>query len=142
MKEYLTTSMIDAPLERVWAILTDGSGYSEWNPEIIRIDGSITAGGRMKTHVRLGNGAVRAMTQRVELDAPRRMVWEAGLPLKLFVGRRTFTLTPVGSRVEFRMHLRMSGPLSGPIIKSVGDRQPEIDRFSAAIKKRSEATRA
>jgi hypothetical protein len=32
----------------------------------------------------------------------------------------------------------MSGPLSALILKSVGDRQPEIDGFSAALKIRAE----
>lgn len=39
MKEYLSTSIINAPLETVWAILTDGNGYADWNPEIVKIDG-------------------------------------------------------------------------------------------------------
>jgi hypothetical protein len=49
---------------------------------------------RIKAHVRLGDGAVRAVPQR--------------------------------------------GPLSPMILKSVGDRQPEIDSFSAALKGRAE----
>jgi len=36
------------------------------------------------------------------------------------------------------MHLRMSGPLAPLILKSVGDRQPEIDTFSAALRARAE----
>jgi hypothetical protein len=36
------------------------------------------------------------------------------------------------------MHLHMSGPLSPLILKSVGDRQPEIDAFSAALKRGAE----
>jgi hypothetical protein len=32
----------------------------------------------------------------------------------------------------------MSGPLSSLILKSVGDRQPEIDSFSLALKVRAE----
>jgi hypothetical protein len=71
-------------------------------------------------------------------EKPMRMQWTSGLPFGLFVGRRTFTVTPVAHGAEFRMHLQMSGLLSGPIIKSVGDRQPEIDKFSAAIKQRAE----
>jgi hypothetical protein len=35
----------------------------------------------------------------------------------------------------------MSGPLAALILKSVGDRQPEIDSFSAALKLRSEKIR-
>jgi hypothetical protein len=67
------------------------------------------------------------------------MEWVGGLPLGLFTGRRLFTVTPVPGGAEFRMHLRMSGPMSSLIIKSVGDRQPEVDRFSAALKQRAEA---
>ena len=67
-------------------------------------------------------------------EAPSRMEWTGGLPLGLFVGRRTFTVMPRDGAVEFRMHLRMSGPLAPLILKSVGDRQPEIDRFSSALR--------
>ena len=139
MQEYDTTATISASPDKVWAILTDGSGYSQWNPEIVGIDGTIAAGARITAHVRLGDGAVRKVPQRVTaLDAPRRMEWTGGLPFGLFVGRRTFTVTPTGIGAEFRMHLHMSGPLASLILKSVGNRQPEIDRFSAALKQRAE----
>lgn len=141
VKEYVSSTVIAATSGIVWSILTDGSRYSEWNPEIVKIDGTITAGNRIKAHVRLGDGAIRAVTQRVTLvEARTCMVWEGGLPLGLFVGRRTFTLTPVdqGKAVEFRMHLHMSGLLSSLILKSVGDRQSEIDGFSAGLKRRAE----
>jgi uncharacterized protein YndB with AHSA1/START domain len=139
MKEYITTSIIDASRESVWAILTDAAGYKDWNPEIVGIDGRIALGERIAAHVRLGGGVMRTVPLRVTaLEAPARMEWTGGLPLGLFTGRRTFTVTPRGSGVEFRLHLRMSGPLSSLIIKSVGDRQPEVDSFSAALKRRAE----
>jgi len=140
MQEYTTSATIDAAPDTVWAILTDGSGYPAWNPEIIAVDGTMALGGRIVAHVRLGDGAVRRVPQRVTvLEAPTRMQWTGGLPFGLFVGRRTFTVVPRGSGAEFRMHLEMSGPLASLILKSVGDRQPEIDRFSAALKQRAEA---
>jgi uncharacterized protein YndB with AHSA1/START domain len=93
MKEYVTTSMIAASPERVWAVLTDGEAYREWNPEILGVEGRIALGARITARVRLGDGAVRAVPQRVvALDPPRRMEWVGGLPLGLFVGRRTFTV--------------------------------------------------
>ena len=70
-------------------------------------------------------------------EAPTRMEWTGGLPFGLFVGRRTFTVTGRGDASEFRMHLRMTGPLAPLILKSVGDRQPEIDSFTAALKARA-----
>ena len=140
MQEYTTVATIDATPDSVWRILTDGGGYAQWNPEIVGIDGTIAAGNRITAHVRLGDGAVRKVPQRVTaLDAPRRMEWTGGLPFGLFVGRRTFTVTPSGGGAEFRMHLHMSGPLASLILKSVGNRQPEIDGFSSALKRRAEA---
>ena len=140
MKEYVTVSTIVASQERVWAVLADGEAYQEWNPEIIGVRGQFALGARIVAQVRLGNGAVRSGPQRVvELQPPHRMTGQGGLPLGLVVGRRTFTLTPDANGVEFRMHLQMSGPLSSLILKSVGDRQPEIDSFAAALKRRCEA---
>ncbi|MFL5616387.1 MAG: SRPBCC family protein [Gemmatimonadaceae bacterium] len=139
MKEYLTVATIAASPERVWDVLTNGAAYGEWNPEIVGIDGVIAPNAKIRVHVRLGDGAVRRVGQRiVALDPPRRMEWVGGLPFGLFVGRRTFTLKPVATGTEFRMHLQMSGPLSAMILKSVGDRQPEIERFSAGLKQRAE----
>jgi uncharacterized protein YndB with AHSA1/START domain len=71
MKEYVSTSIIDASPEAVWAILTDGAEYREWNPEIVGIDGRIALGSLITAHVRLGDGAVRAATQRVTVLEPR-----------------------------------------------------------------------
>ncbi len=139
MTEYVTTSDIRATPETVWKILTDTAGYSDWNPEIIGIDGRMALNERIKARVRVGGGAIRAVPMRVTaFDAPLRMEWTGGLPLGLFVGQRTFTVTPRDGGVEFRMHLRMSGPLAPLILKSVGDRQPEIDSFSAALRDHAE----
>jgi uncharacterized protein YndB with AHSA1/START domain len=139
MKEYVTSSQIAASAERVWAVLADGEAYRHWNPEIIGVEGHFAPGARITAQVRLGDGKVRSVPQRVvEFEPPHRMTWVGGLPLGLFVGTRTFTVTPAPGGVEFRMHLRMSGPLASMILKSVGDRQPEIDGFSAALKRRAE----
>jgi len=119
----------------VWKVLTDATGYAEWNPEIVGIDGRMALSERITARVRLGSGAIRRVPMRVTaFEAPSRMEWTGGLPLGLFVGRRTFTVMPRDGAVEFRMHLRMSGPLAPLILKSVGDRQPEIDRFSSALR--------
>ena len=143
MKEYVTTAFITAPPDSVWSVLTDAAAYSDWNPEIVAIEGRMALGAHIIAHVRLGDGAVRRVPQRVQaFEPPRRMEWVGGLPFKLFVGRREFTVTPMEGGTEFRMHLYMSGPLSSLILKSVGDRQPEIDRFAISLKARAESSGA
>jgi len=137
--EYSASCQIDAPPARVWAILTNAAGYGDWNPEIVGIDGQFALGERITARVRIGSGAIRRVPMRVTaLDAPSLMEWTGGLPLGLFVGRRTFTVTPADRGANFRLHLRMSGPLARMIGKSVGDRQPEVDSFAAGLKTHAE----
>jgi uncharacterized protein YndB with AHSA1/START domain len=139
VQEYTATCRIDASPETVWSILTDAHKYGEWNPEIIDVDGRFALGERITARVRLGSGAVRRVPMRVTaFDAPSRMEWTGGLPLGLFVGVRTFTVAPAAGGAEFRMLVRMSGPLASMIGKSVGDRQPEVESFAAGLKARAE----
>jgi uncharacterized protein YndB with AHSA1/START domain len=138
MKEYTTTVDIRATPEAVWAILTDGLGYARWNPEITRVDGRIALGEKIKAHVVLHGGKVQPVTVRVTELEPMCMVWTGGMPLGLFTGRRTFSLTPRVGVVEFTMQVGFSGLLSGLIAKSLGDRQPDIDALAAGLKKWAE----
>jgi uncharacterized protein YndB with AHSA1/START domain len=39
VKDYVTVSSIQATPEMVWKVLTDATGYADWNPEIVGIDG-------------------------------------------------------------------------------------------------------
>jgi uncharacterized protein YndB with AHSA1/START domain len=139
MYEFTTRSAIRATPDAVWKILTDTAGYAEWNPEVVAIDGQMAEGERIKARVKVGSGAIRTVPLRVTaFAAPSRMEWTGGLPLGLFTGRRTLTLTSRGGGTEFQMLVQMSGPLAGLIVKSVGDRQSEIDGFSAGLKARAE----
>jgi hypothetical protein len=62
------------------------------------------------------------------------MEWTGGLPLGLFVGRRMLMVTARDDGAEFWMELKMGGPMAGMVLKSLGDRQPEIDSFAAGLK--------
>jgi uncharacterized protein YndB with AHSA1/START domain len=139
MHEFVTTSVVQAAPEAVWKILTDAPGYSAWNPEIVEITGRFAAGERIRARVKVGSGAIRTVPLRVTaFEAPTRMEWTGGMPLGLFTGRRTLTVTPRDGGAEFRMVVQMSGPLAGLMVKAVGDRQSEIDGFSAAVKVHAE----
>jgi uncharacterized protein YndB with AHSA1/START domain len=138
--EFVTRTVIRATPEKVWEILTNASGYTEWNPEIVAIEGEMTSGSRFQARVKIANGAIRPVSMRVTAFAPpSRMEWTGGLPLGLFTGRRLFTITPAGAgEADFRMLVMMSGPLASLMVKATGDRQAEIDSFSSALKARAE----
>ena len=79
MKEYVTVSSIRATPEMVWKVLTDATGYADWNPEIVGIDGRIALNERITARVRLGSGSVRRVPMRVTaFETPSRMEWTGG----------------------------------------------------------------
>jgi uncharacterized protein YndB with AHSA1/START domain len=137
--EFVTRVAIKASADRVWAILADPSGYASWNPEIVALEGRMETGASIRARVRVGSGAVRSVQLRItRFEAPARMEWTGGLPLGLFTGRRLLTVTHRGEGAEFEMKVTMSGPLAKVMVRAVGDRQAEIDAFSAALRSRAE----
>lgn len=103
------------------------------------ITGRIGSGEQIKARVKIGSGAIRTVTLRVTaFEAPSRMQWTGGLPLGLFTGQRILTVRPHAQGAEFQMLVQMSGPLASLMVKAVGDRQIEIDAFSAALKAHAE----
>lgn len=139
MKSFSTTTTIHAAPEKVWAILTDAAAFPRWNPTVERIDGQIAPGEKITVHTTFSKG--RAFPVKVAAFEPgKRMVWSGGMPLGLFKGVRTYTLTPrPGGDVEFSMEEVFSGLLSPLIERSIPDMQPYFEQFAAGLKRAAEA---
>jgi uncharacterized protein YndB with AHSA1/START domain len=139
MKHYEATARIEAPPEQVWAVLTDGAAWPSWDSGVTAFEGRIAEGQKVTVRTEVSPG--RAFPVRVTaLDAPRRMVFSGGMPLGLFRGERTYTLTPSdGGATTVRMREEYTGPLLGMIWKSMPDLQPSFDTFVAGLKKRVES---
>ena len=61
------------------------------------------------------------------------------MPLGLFKGVRTFTLTPRGDDgTDFKLREEYSGPMLGLIWKSMPDLGPSFDKFARGLKQRAE----
>ncbi|MEL7168350.1 MAG: SRPBCC domain-containing protein, partial [Bacteroidota bacterium] len=140
MKSFEARTRIAASPETIWAVLTDAPGFPEWEPNVERIEGTIAPGEKITVHTSFSPD--RAFPVKVAVfEPPRRMVWRGGMPFGLFVGERTFTLTPqpdgtteVHTREEFR------GLLSPLIGRSIPDLTPTFEQFAAALKTRAEAS--
>jgi hypothetical protein len=75
----------------------------------------------------------------VDFTPNQRMVLSGGMPLGLFKGERTYTLTADGDgSVAFAMREEYTGVLAPLITRSIPDLQPSFDEFAANLKKRSE----
>jgi hypothetical protein len=139
MKAYEATSTIKAEPAAIWAILTDAPGYPRWDSGIARVEGRIALGERIKLYAEVSPG--RAFPLRViALEPGRRMVWTGGMPLGLFRGVRTFTLTPAGEGVtDFRVREEFTGPMLPLIWRSMPDLGPSFVRFAEGLKARAES---
>jgi hypothetical protein len=138
MKAYEAAARIEASPDRVWSVLVDGSSYTDWDSGVVRLDGRIAPGGRLK--VTSGANPGRAFTVRVTGLVPNEsMQWSGGMPLGLFRGVRTFTLAPAGpAATEFKVREEYTGPLLGMIWRSMPDLQPSFDKFASGLKARAE----
>jgi hypothetical protein len=67
------------------------------------------------------------------------MVWKGGMPLGLFKGVRTFTLSPQpDGMTRFTMREEFTGPLLPLIWRSMPDLGPSFAQFAAGLKARAE----
>ena len=137
---FATRLEIRARPETVWKLLTDLAAYPTWNTTVDKVDGTLALGQKITLQVKSAPGKAFPVKVTV-LDAPRKMVWTGGAPLKfIFKGERTFLLTPKDSDVvEFSMEEVFDGLLAGAIGKSIPDLQPAFDEFAACLKKRAES---
>jgi hypothetical protein len=137
MKAYEANATIAATPEAIWEILLDGRSYTAWDSGVVRLDGTIALGERLKVVSEANPG--RAFPVRVtELTPARSMRWTGGMPLGLFKGQRTFTLTPGEDGTEFKLREEYTGPLLGLIWRSMPDLGPSFTKFARGLKARAE----
>lgn len=137
-KEFQASATINATPERIWSILTEASAYPEWEPSVDRIEGRIAPGETLRVYSKLSLG--RAFPVKVRVFEPgRKMTWEGGMPLGLFRGVRSFSLTPQGQAQHFALREVFSGPMLFLIGPSLPDLTEAFQGFVAGLKARAEA---
>ncbi len=137
MTEYAVARTINAPVEKVWALLTDAAGYTTWNPTIVSLEGNIAVGERISLVSTVN--PKRAFKLNVVEMSPQKMVWSDGMPLGLFKGERTFTVTPTtGGGTEFSMREVYSGFLAPLITKTIPDMTDSFEEFATGLKNAAE----
>jgi hypothetical protein len=138
MKAFAVQTSIDASPERIWFLLTDAAGYTRWNNTLTKVEGTIAAGQKVTVHAKINPG--RAFPLKVtKFEPSKEMVWTGGMPLGLFKGERTFTLSQGSKGVtEFSMREEYSGLMAPLIAKSIPDLQPAFDEFASDLKRAAE----
>jgi hypothetical protein len=139
VKSYESTSHIQADPDAVWRVLADANAYPTWDSGVKRVEGTVAPGERIKVVSEANPGRAFPIVV-TEMVPGQRMTWTGGMPLGLFRGVRTFTLTPEDGGTRFRMREEYTGPLLPVIWRSMPDLGPSFEQFARGLKARTEAT--
>ncbi|WP_430905456.1 SRPBCC family protein [Maribacter sp. 2-571] len=109
-----TEISIEAPAEKVWAVLIDFDNYPNWNPFITNISGTPKKGAVLGIQI----GTMRFRPQVLECNSPKTLKWLGSLWFKgIFDGEHLFEIRPEGpEKTTFRQVETFSG-LTVPLFK-------------------------
>ena len=138
MEFYDVEADINATPDEVWAILVNSADYTSWDSGVAKVEGTIADGSKIKVFSEISPG--RAFPVKVALDRPGgRMTWTGGMPLGLFKGVRTFTVSSGDGGSHFHMREEFSGPLLKLIWKSMPDLSGSFQQFADGLKAEAES---
>jgi len=139
MTSYSVKRSIVASPDVVWGLLTDAAAFPDWNPAVLGIEGSIADGERIKL-TSIVNPDREFKLSVSDVHPPRSMVWSDGMPLGLFKGARTFSLTPQDDgTTEFFMEEVYTGLMAPMITKSIPDMTDSFEQFADGLKAAAES---
>lgn len=123
---------IQAAPADVFALLTDVSGYSNWNSTIVSLEGEIKPGGKIKLVSTLD--PKRTFKLKVKEMVPnQKLVWGDGM------GERVYLLEKNGNESLFTMTEKIGGlmfPLFAKMIPSFDD---SFEQFTQDLKQAAES---
>jgi hypothetical protein len=139
VKSYDASSRINAEPRAIWAILIDAPGYARWDSGVERVEGRVAPGEKLKVFSKVNPG--RGFPVRVtELTPEKKMTWTGGMPLGLFKGVRTYSLSPQSDgTTRFDMREEYTGPLLPLIWRTIPDLTGSFEQFAAGLKQRAES---
>ncbi|GAB2829916.1 SRPBCC domain-containing protein [Lentzea nigeriaca] len=112
---YRVDTVISAPQERVYGLITDFPGYARWNPWVVKASGSTAPGDEVRVDVVLGSITMAAKHTVLGGVPARRFCWkDAGWNAWFVYGQRCRTLTTQSDgTVLLSNELLIDGILSG-----------------------------
>lgn len=141
MRTLQATIDIDAPVERVWDIISNGAAYPEWNPFIRKVEGVLQPGTRLTMRIEPPGGAGMNFKPTVQVVQPNHLVrWLGRLLVPgLFDGEHSLQLQALdNNHTRFTQSERFTGLLV-PLLGSLLNRtQHGFVEMNQALKTRAE----
>ena len=137
MKSFRASTTIHASADAVWQILIDTDHYPEWDPGMLRIEGTMALGEQVKFFTKFSPD--RAFPVKITTFEPsKKMVLTGGLPLGLFKSERTHTLTERDGVTQFHTEEIFSGLLLPIFGRTIPDLTESFENFVNGLKSRAE----
>ena len=141
MKTLQTEIVINAPAEKVWSILTDFEKFPQWNPFILKVEGTAKVNSRLRVELKNGNGVSVFKPNVLVAEKNKAFEWLGSLPIPgLFNGQHYFRIETLSqTQVKFVHGEEFTGLLAGLIMSQIGEqtRNGFID-MNKALKERAE----
>ena len=137
--EYAVAINIQAPPDRIWALLTTAEDFPRWNSTVQSIEGRIALGEQIKLRATIAPERIFKLTVN-EFVPEKMMVWSDGTA-PIFKGVRTYTLTPqANGSTDFSMAEVYGGLMLPMIAGSLPDFRPTFEQYAADLKREAERT--
>jgi hypothetical protein len=143
-KKIKTEIIIHASSQKVWAILTHFPQYTEWNPFIKRISGSLGVGDKLSVRIETPDSSTMNFSPVVKELIPEHLfVWQGKFMIKgLFDGEHRFILEDCETHIKFIHEEVFTGILVSFFPKSFFEKiQLSFQQMNLALKQRSEASK-
>lgn len=134
---------VDAPIEKVWAILTDFEAYPQWNPFTLSVDTRFEPGRPVIMEVALMPPKTMRQVEFINLiEAPRRIAWGYVMGhASILQANRYQVLEPLADgRCRYRTVDYFSGAMVPLMMATMGSKvRAGFEGVARALKDRAES---
>jgi hypothetical protein len=121
--EIKTEILINSSSQRVYEILTNLFDYEKWNPFIIKSEGIVGVGNRIRNTMKNGNKSIVFKPKIVKADKEKEFAWLGSFGVKgIFDGYHYFQIKTIEEGKVLLVHGEIfSGILARLILNKIGN---------------------
>jgi hypothetical protein len=143
MKKIRGSIDIDAPLGRVWQVVTDLKSYPKWNPWITQADGESNVGSKVAVTIKAPGRKDTSFISEVLKVQPNQEIHMSGAVIKgMLRSDHLFKFEAIG---EGKTHVFQIVEFTGAFSPMIGglarDQQKGLDLMNEALKKLCESSK-
>ena len=129
MSDFRISTTIDAPAERVWAVLADVARWPEWTASVSRVELLTSAPLGTGSRVRIDQPKLRPAVWTVTLWQPgQRFVWESTNPGVKVVAEHVIAPSTGGYTVTLTVHFSgLLGSMMGALNRKLTSHYLELE---------------